>query len=309
MLGLDGDRLDPDEITELMQGAIDVHIHANPHVFAQNHALDIIAFAGQAQAAGMRAMVVKDIGHPTTGAAYVVSRLGTGMPVYGAHVMNLASGGINPRAVWIALRHGDGAKVIHFPTGDSLNHYHYRKRFYAGVNIPLAEEEAISVLDAEGRLIPAVREVIALVKEKDACLATCHISAAESRAVVREARNQGLRRIVISHARWAMTGLSMDDLKAFAAEGCLIEFEFSLMMPLMYFVHGEPPADPRDIAAAMKEIGPEHCFISSDLGQLYSPLPVEGMRSYVAILRKAGMSAEEIRLMFHRNPARIVGLD
>jgi hypothetical protein len=39
------------------------------------------------------------------------------------------------------------------------------------------------------------------------------------------------------------------------------------------------------------------------------PLPVEGMRSYVAILLKCGITPDEVRTMFHRNPARIVGLE
>src|SRR5205085_1336040 len=123
--------LDPNGATELMIGGIDVHIHANPHVFPQSHAQDVIALARQAHEAGMRALVIKDIGFATTGTAYVATRLGPGIPVYGAHVMNLATGGINPRAVWVALNHGDGARVIHFPTGDSRNHFNYRKRFYA----------------------------------------------------------------------------------------------------------------------------------------------------------------------------------
>lgn len=291
-----------------MVGGIDVHIHSNPHVFPQNHAQDVTALAQQAHAAGMRALLIKDIGVSTTGTAYMATRLGPGISVFGAHVMNLASGGINPRAVWVALTHGDGARIVFFPTGDSRNHYEYRKRFYAGVNLPLTEEEAITVV-RDGQLIPEARDVIALVKEHNACLATCHLSAAESRLVVREAKNQGLERIIISHARWAMTGLTTDDLKSFAELGCLLEFEFSLMMPLMHFVHGETPADPREIAKVMKEIGPEHCFISSDLGQLYSPLPVEGMRTYVATLLKCGLAASEIRTMFHINPARILGLE
>jgi Family of unknown function (DUF6282) len=303
-----GDALVPGQVTELMQGAIDVHIHANPHLFPQNHALDVIALAMEAKAAGMRAVAIKDVGVPTTGAAYVVSRLGAGIPVYGCYVMNLANGGINPRGVQVALQHGDGAKIIHFPTGDTLNHLRYRRKFYAGINLPLTEETAITVL-REGRLIPEVREVIALVKERGACLATAHLGAEESRAVVQEAKAQGLERIIISHALWKMTGLTPDDLQAFAQQGCLIEFEFSLMMPLMYFVHGEPPADPRDLVSAMRAIGIEHCFISSDLGQLYCPSPVEGLRTFVAILLKCGLSAKEIELMLHRNPGCILGLD
>ncbi len=296
------------EIADLMVGGIDIHIHSNPHLFPEIHSQDVIGLAVQAKEAGMRALVVKDVGFATTGMTYVVSRLGAGIPIFGAHVMNLASGGINPRAVWVALNHGDGAKVIHFPTGDTRNHFEYRNRFYPGVNPSLTEEQSITVL-VDGKLIPEVREIISLIKERDACLATSHLSAEESHAVVREARDQGLRKIILSHAYWPMTRLTMRDLHEFADMGCLIEFEYCLMTALMYFVHGETPANPLDIVKAIKEIGPERCFISSDLGQLYSPLPVDGMRTYVAVLRKCGLTSDEIRTMFHRNPARLIGLD
>jgi len=303
-----GDNLVPTEVIELLRGAIDVHVHTNPHLLPQNIAQDVVALAAQAKEAGMRALAIKDVGVPTTGAAYVVTRLGPGIPVYGSYVMNLANGGLNPRGVQVALTHGDGAKIIYFPTGDTLNHVRYRKRFYAGINLPLPEEQAVTAMK-DGRLVPEVREIIALVKEHDASLATAHLSAAESHDVVREARNQGLRRIIVSHAKWAMTGLTLEDLKDFAGQGCLVELEASLMMPIMYFVHGEAPADPRDIAATMRAVGPEHCLMDSDLGQLYSPLPVEGLRTYVAMLLKCGLSAKEIEVMLHRNPARILGLE
>jgi hypothetical protein len=302
------EKLDADDVNELMVGGIDVHIHSNPHTFPDIHAQDVIGLAQQAHQAGMRAMIVKDIGPTTTGAAYVVTRLGPGIPIFGAHVMNVATGGINPRGVWIALNHGDGAKVIHFPTGDTKNHTDYRRKFYAGVNPPLPDHMTITVLK-DGDLIPEAKEVIGLIKEKGAFLATSHLSATESHAVVKEAKNQGLDRIIVSHALWAMTRLTLEDLKHFASLGCLVEFEFCLTTPLMHFVHGETPIDPRIIAKTIKEVGAEHAFISSDLGQLYSPLPVEGMRSYVAILRRCGITADEIRTMFHRNPARIAGLE
>lgn len=297
-----------DEVTELMVGAIDVHIHSNPHIMPQNHAQDAIALAEDATAASMRAVAIKDLGGTTTGTAYVVTRLGAGIPVFGTHVMNLSAGGVNPRAVWTALTHGDGARVVHFPAGDSRNHYEYRKCYYGGTARPLSEEEAITV-ERDGALIPEAREIISLVGEHNAAIATCHLSARESHLVVREAKDQGLDRVVISHANWAMTRLTLDDLKTFAAQGCLIEIECAQIMPLMYFVHGEPPADPRQIVKLIKEVGPDNCFLSSDLGQKYSPRPVEGMRMFVAILMNGGLSGEEIRAMFHRNPARILGID
>jgi hypothetical protein len=106
-----------------------------------------------------------------------------------------------------------------------------------------------------------------------------------------------------------MTGLSMSDLKEFAAMGCLIECDYCLMTPLMHIVHGEVPLNPFDMVAAMREIGTDSCFMSSDLGQAFSTRPVEGMRTYVGILRKCGVSADDIRTMFHRNPARLLGLN
>ena len=297
-----------EEVAELMVGAIDLHIHANPHLHPDTHLQDVIELAREAHAAGMRAVVVKDMGGPTTGASYVVTRLGGGVPVYGALVLNLSVGGINPRAVWVALRHGDGAKVIHFPTGDTRNHFEYRKRFYNGVNLGLTEEMSITVIK-DGRLIPEAREVISMIKECNACLATSHLSAAETHLVVQEAKDQGLERIIISHARWAMTRLTMDDLHTFADMGCLIECDYCLMTPLMHVVHGEPPLNPMDMVKTMRDLGPDRCFISSDLGQVFSTRPVEGMRTYVGLLRKCGITADEIRTMFHRNPAHLIGLD
>ena len=290
-----------------MQGGIDVHIHANPHIFPESHALDVIDLARKAGAAGMRAVAVKDLGGTTTGAAYVVSRLDTKFPVYGTHVMNISAGGLSPRAVWAALTHGDGARVVHFPAGDSRNHLEYRKRFYAGTALPLTEDEAITVCE-DGKLLPAVREIISLIREHNACMATCHLSATESHLVVDEAINQGVKRIVISHANWAMTRLTKDDLTDFAQKGCFLEFECAQVMPMMQIVHGETPANPRQIVELTKEVGTECCFLSSDLGQLYSPDPVEGMRSYIAMLMKCGLEADDIRIMFHRNPAEILGL-
>lgn len=302
-----GDALIPEQVMELMRGAVDIHVHVNPHIFPQNHAQDAMALATQAREAGMRAVVLKDVGVPTTGTAYIVKRV-TGFPVFGSYVMNLANGGINPRGVVVALTHGDGAKIVYFPTGDTLNHFRYRQKYYKGINLPLTEEQAITVL-RDGRLVPEACEVVALIKEYGACLATAHLSPDETHAVVKEARAQGLERIIISHGAWAMTGLSIADLTEFARLGCLIEFEFCLLTPLMYFVHGETPADPRTIVEMIRAIGPDHCVISSDLGQLYCPLPVEGLRTYMAILLKCGLSAKEIEVMFHRNPARLVGLE
>jgi predicted TIM-barrel fold metal-dependent hydrolase len=67
--------------------------------------------------------------------------------------------------------------------------------------------------------------------------------------------------------------------------------------------------DPKPIAEAIKFIGAEHSIMSTDLGQYYNPSPAEGMRMFIALLLKYGLSAAEIEFMAKKNPAKLLGLD
>jgi hypothetical protein len=293
--------------TELRAGAIDLHCHVNPHVRPEIHAQSAYEYARQAADAGMRAIVLKDIGPPTTGTAAVVNAAVDGIQVFGSLVLNRCNGGLNPQAVFTALGHGDGARVVYMPTGDSLHHVRRRARFYAGVNPPLSPDEAITIL-REGRIVPEVFEILDLVARADRCLATAHLSPLEVMALVPAARERGVRRIIVSHALWRMLGFSSDQLKQLADWGALLEVEFCTYTPLMYFIHDEPPLDLRYAVDMIREIGAERMFISSDLGQAYSPVPTEGYRMFLAAFLKCGLTDKEIRLMTHDNPASLLGL-
>ena len=67
--------------------------------------------------------------------------------------------------------------------------------------------------------------------------------------------------------------------------------------------------DPKPIADAIKFIGAERCIMSTDLGQYYNPSPAEGMRMFIALMLKYGLSAPEIEFMAKKNPAKLLGLD
>jgi predicted metal-dependent phosphotriesterase family hydrolase len=49
--------------------------------------------------------------------------------------------------------------------------------------------------------------------------------------------------------------------------------------------------------------------MSTDLGQYYNPTPAEGMRMFMALLLKNGISEQEIEYMAKENPAKLLGLD
>lgn len=298
--------LTPADAGMLLRGTIDLHCHVNPHFRPEIHSQTALAYAEQARDAGMRAIVLKDVGPPTTGTAAVVNSLVRGIEVYGSLVMNLCNGGINPAAVSRCLEHGDGARIIFFPTGDTLNHTLYREKFYAGVNPPTPKEQAIAIL-RDGKLLPEVHEVIDLVAAADRCLATAHLSPPEILALVEAARSRGVRKILVSHALWKMVGLSLDQIRTLVEMGALIEVEAGLTMPFMWFIHGEPPLDPRQAVALIRSLGAESVVVSTDLGQAYSPVPVEGYRMFLAALLKCGVTPAEIEVMACRNPARLLG--
>ena len=61
-------------------------------------------------------------------------------------------------------------------------------------------------------------------------------------------------------------------------------------------------------ADAIREIGPEFCILSSDLGQQGNALPPDGFGAFLVALRGRGFSEQDIDRMSKQNPARLLGL-
>ena len=101
---------------ELLQGSIDVHVHATPHLPSSPRRLDPVEAAIQARDAGMRTIVLMDVFEMSNGIAWLVNRLVPDFKVYGGLILNTVYGSLNPRAVKTAISYGDGAKFISFGT-------------------------------------------------------------------------------------------------------------------------------------------------------------------------------------------------
>src|SRR4029078_188002 len=94
------------------------------------------------------------------------------------------AGVATPAAVAVALRLG--ARIVWLPTLSS------RQDYDSGIGPQLGlPGPGISVADPEGELLPETREVLALVLDHDAVLATGHVSAAEHYAVVHDFARRG----------------------------------------------------------------------------------------------------------------------
>jgi hypothetical protein len=239
----------------------------------------------------MRGLVLKSHEYPTLPVAYTASQAVPGITLIGGVALDVEVGGLNPMAVECTAMMG--GRVVWMPTFSAR-----ADRQYKGLN------GGIYILDDQGRLEPEVYAVLEVIKAHDMVLATGHLSTEESMVLVAEARNLGIKRVVVTHATtmafW--TGMTLEDMKTLASMGAYIEHCLHVMMPLTNRM------TPRDFAETISAIGLENCIISSDFGQDYHPMPPEGLRMGIAMLLQAGMEEVEVGMLVKDNPSRLLGL-
>ena len=59
----------------------------------------------------------------------------------------------------------------------------------------------------------------------------------------------------------------------------------------------------------MREIGPKRCIRGSDFGQVLHMDSIDGMRVFIRALLAFGIKEDEVRIMLHDNPAKLMRLD
>ena len=124
---------------ELLKGAIDIHVHAGPHIFSSPRRVDPVQAAPQARDAGMAAIVFMDVFEMSNGTAWLVNRVVRDFRTYGGLIMNTVYGGMNPRAVKTAIRYGDGAKYVSFGAHSTYFQAAREGRKVDGQFVPLSE--------------------------------------------------------------------------------------------------------------------------------------------------------------------------
>src|SRR5258708_4845300 len=166
------------------QGAIDFHVHSEPDVFGRS--MDDIDVAVLAKCKGMRALVLKNHVTMTADRAVLVMKMVPGIEIFGGIVLNNAVGGINPAAVeWLHRMSGGRGKGVWLPTFDSDMH----------VKTLVDPKGSGIVVAPNGALTPQLGDVLKIIAPENPVLATGHIHAAEVMAVVKRAREGGVKNI------------------------------------------------------------------------------------------------------------------
>lgn len=273
-----------------LAGVVDIHVHCDPD--STPRSIDAIDLARLARSRHMRALVLKNHYEPTASLAYVVRKVVPGIEIFGGIDLNRTVGGVNAAAVErMVMTKGGWGRVIWMPTFDAENQVRFSKQ-----NRPFVP------VSKDGQLLPEVKEVIALAAKHQLTLETGHSSAEEALMIVREAHRQGVQHMVVTHAMIRPIGMTVAQMRETAKEGAFLEFVYNALIGV------NREFEMKDYAKAIREIGPEHCILSSDLGQAGNPLHPDGLVAFFAGLAKEGIPGADIDLMSKRNPARALGL-
>lgn len=252
---------------DVLAGAIDMHVHAAPDVherqFTEWELTEIYARAG------MAGYVSKCHAGDTAARAAIVNSEGEGAKAYGGIVLNRPVGGFNPAAVEASA--ALGGRVVWLPTIDP-----------------------IPMMDEAGHLLTETLKVLECVRDRNMVLATGHIAPAAALVVLRAGAAMGLARMVATHVSLPITKADLALQKEYLATGAVLEHCFYTPF------HGL--ATMAEIAASVKQAGPAHIILSTDMGQPGCPEPPEALRSFCSSLHKEGISWEDLHAMVSLTP-------
>lgn len=286
----------------LLEGTYDLHIHCGPDIVPRS--VTGLDMAKRAAARGMKGFAIKAHYGCTCQEAALLRELVPACNTIGTLTMNSSTGGINPMAVETAARLG--ARIIWCPTFDSASQQKYylenlpqyigmqSKLLQQGVTVP-----AYCLTDENGQLTCEMSEVLDLVREYDLVLGTGHITHEETFALAREAHRRKFQKLLITHADWSFTHYSIAEQRELVELGATIEHTYTSPAVL-------GPVTWEEVFREIRDIGPEHVILSTDLGQAANEFPDDGLLHYAEQILGAGFTKNDLYQMLAEGPARLV---
>ena len=285
----------------ILQGGVDLHTHPGPDIYQRS--VDQFELAENAKKEKMAAVVIKNHFSPTFFEAEQVAKRVSGIYVFGGLVLNKWVGGLNADAVDLALK--SGAKIIWMPTLSEANHlaYYGTSDFkMQKARVPLRQEGPGLTICEDGRLKTEVHDILEVMAQSDAILATGHVSRDEAMVLVKEAAAMGLERILVTHPDDRVSAIPEEEQREMIRHGAIIEKCLITTMP------GWGNLTIEYIATSIRNLGAKNCVISTDFGQSHHVIPTEGLKGFINGLIENGIDPDEIRVMLCTNPCRLLGI-
>lgn len=320
------------ELSEsLLRGAIDIHLHAGPHLKTSPRSVDPFQAATQARDAGMKAIVYMDVFELSNGTSWIVNRVIKDFLTYGGINLNTVYDGVNPRAVKTAISYGDGARYVAFGTHSTHWMASREGQYVDGKWVPSHvrfpkfrdEELARSIRIPEDKPTPEMEEILQMIADHpEIYLITGHISPHEALRLCELAKDYGIEKIVVSSTLPKLA--THEQLQRMVDLGAYLEYTLAGYTHSTgtrktdYYVELEYASDPipgnypkftiATVAEHIHRYGADHCIVATDLGVYTLPQPAEGLREFIACLLDLGVSRDEITKTVKANPERLLGL-
>lgn len=293
-----------DEVAALLVGAVDLHCHSGPA--AMPRVLDHHDAMMDCAAARFRALLYKDHYYLGVPHAVILEKLlpDTGVSLFSGLVLNNAHGGINPHAVDHAAT--IGAKIIWMPTLSAENHIAQasgQAKTFPKTKRKMLDPVPLSALDANGKISDATKACLDIIAEADIILAGGHLPASELHLLFDEAKRRGVKKMLVNHPTYVV-GCNDEDIRSLVAAGAYMEHSICM------FVNGKAKKfDANELKRLIDLAGVGRTILSSDLGLLDNPRPVEGFRQIVRMLLDLQFPAADIRKLVSTNAAGLLNLD
>ncbi|MFZ5828329.1 MAG: DUF6282 family protein [Bacillota bacterium] len=272
-----------------LQGAFDVHVHANPDTLGPR-SQDLTSVAVDASRAGMRAILHKDHHHSTVGVAQMAQRyidlmvetgrLENRVEVYGGVPLSFST---DPRVVEVTLRSP-----------------HMRMIFFNCLyGEPLLEG---------GRVKEQVRDVIRLAAAHRVPITLCPPNHSTKQddpdfegtlPIVEAAVAEGAK-VVLDHP---VSCFTVQQARQLADYGVYVGV---FCFPTLPTVAKAPVVDPDLVHEMIAAVGPERCVIGSDMGHILEPDAVPALRMLIRLLLAYGLTDEQLTMMCRTNPERLL---
>jgi hypothetical protein len=295
-----------DKIDRLLRGGVDLHCHSGPSPFPRR--IDHLEAARHYAEGGFRAVVVKSHHHCTSLDVAALGPHGLSqlpLDVFGGIALNGPVGGINPRAVDVALK--TGARIVWLPTIAADRHICFHQAnpdAFPHPQVALLPERAVALLEDDGDLRAELLQSLDLAAEADAVLASGHVGPEEIVMAFEAATAAGVRRLLLNHPNFIIEA-SYAEAQRIVDLGAFVEHNLSLYDDESIFYRW--PVE--ELAGWIERIGPEHTVLASDLGQRGNPMPLDSYRRILDRLLDCGVSETALRSIVADNPARLLGLD
>ena len=301
------DQIEQDEaerISAILQGAVDPHVHSGPSIAPR--AIDHLNLAKELSGSGFAAIVTKDHDYSGVMCAKMIADHYTDLKtkVFSGIVLNNVVCGLNPYAVEHTA--ASGGKIVWLPTLAAENHLEWEKTSnwsHPASTQKIRPAKAVSLFDGD-KLKPEVLDILDVVADTGLALASGHIHVSETRIVFTEARKRGVERLIFTHPE-DIVGATHDDTRVIADLGAYVEHS------LAFFLEGSKfrTRTNEELQAYIDLVGPERTILCSDLGQVGTLSPLEGMRKGVATCLSLGYSDTQIHTMVATNAAHVIGLN